>query len=71
MLTETQRDLYFTIDYYIKANGYSPSYRELCDITHRSSPATIMYLLKEMKKKGYIDWKPKRMRTIRILKELS
>ena len=71
MLTETQRDLYYVINDFIKDNGYSPTFRELCELTFRSSPATVMYLLKEMKKKGYVDWHPKRKRTLMVLKELA
>lgn len=67
-LTRTQREVYETLDYFIKKNGYSPSFRELGEITNRSSSASVFYELNILKKKGYIDYIPKKSRTIRIIK---
>ena len=68
MLTEKQERLYETIRDYILENGYSPSIRELCELIGVRSSATIHYGLGILKRKGYIEYKPKRSRTIVILK---
>lgn len=67
-LTETQEKLYLTIKKYIENYGYSPTVRELCKLNGVNSPATIHYGLKQLKKKGYIDYLYNRNRTIRIMK---
>ena len=67
-LTEIQERLYLTIKKYIEEYGYSPTVRELCKLNGVNSPATIHYGLKQLKKKGYIDYQYNRNRTIRIMK---
>lgn len=67
-LTETQERLYLTIKKYIENYGYSPTVRELCKLNGVNSPATIHYGLKQLKKKGYIDYQYNKNRTIRIMK---
>lgn len=67
-LTEKQRRLYEAIRDYILEYGYSPSMRELCELIGVSSPATIHFGLGILKRKGYIDYKYNRSRTIVILK---
>lgn len=58
-----------TIVEYINTNGYSPSVRELCELTGKNSPATIHYHLKRLKEQGYITYNEKKSRTIRIIRE--
>lgn len=70
-LTDTQLNLYIAIKKYIEEYGYSPTIRELCKLNGVNSPATIHYGLKQLKKKGYIDYQYNRNRTIRIIKEIE
>ena len=70
-LSEEQQEILESIDEYINANGYSPSIRDLCEITGRNSPATIHYHLKKLKKLGYINYNEKECRTIRILRKVE
>lgn len=69
-LTRVQIEMYVAIKYYIKKNGYSPSVRELGEIVGNSSPSSVFQKLKKLKEKGYIDYKDKRSRTIRIIKDI-
>lgn len=68
ILTDAQFKTYVAIQDYIDKYGFSPSFRELGDLTGRRSPASVHYELKMLKRKGYIDYSPKLSRTIRLLK---
>ena len=70
MLTEKQNELYEAIKEYINHYGFSPTVRDLCEIMGVKSTATIAFGLRMLKRKGYIDYIPKRMRTIKIIKEI-
>ena len=67
-MSDAQYRVYMAIKDYIHRRGYSPTVRELCDLTGKSSPATIQAHLVNLKKKGYITFVANKNRTIRILK---
>lgn len=71
MLTDKQRELLDTIEAYINRWGYSPTIRELCQLTNKKSPGTIVPMLKRLKRDGYIDYAYNRNRTIRVIKNES
>ena len=66
-LTEKQQELYNAIKDFIDEHTYSPTVRELMEILGKKSPGTIHTCLKELKRKGYIDYQYNRNRTIRII----
>ena len=70
-LTEDQLDILQAIENYIHKNCYSPSIRELCEITGKNSPATIHYYLKKLKKLGYINFNENQNRTIRVIRKVK
>ena len=70
-LTEKQIELYNELKKYIDFYGFPPSIRELCKLMNVNSTGTIQSMLKRLKKKGYIDFMPRKSRTIRILKEIG
>lgn len=70
-MTEKQKEMYLAIKSYIEKYGFSPAIRDLCEMTNKSSPSTVHYLLKQLKKKGYIDYIFNKNRTIRIVKDLA
>ena len=70
-ITKTRYDVYKAIKEYIEENGYSPSIRELCKITHKESPATIKFCLDRLRKDGIISFVTGKNRTIRILVDES
>lgn len=68
-LTFPQQIVYESIKQYIRENEQSPSIREICELAGLSSPATVHKHLKNLKDKGYIDYKPREKRSIRIMEE--
>ena len=68
-MTYKQQIMLNTIKNFIREHGYCPSVRELGELLGLKSTATIHYGLKQLKKKGYIDYIPKKSRTIRIINE--
>lgn len=65
--TISNDEILLHIDQYIRENGYSPTVRELCMITGKSSTATIQSHLKKLKERKLITYKEGKSRTIRIL----
>ena len=70
MLSKSQQVVYQAIKDYIEQYGYSPSIRELCEITGKRSPATIHTHLINLHDLGYIEYKKGSNRTIRIKEEI-
>lgn len=66
-MTKKQEELYIAIKEFINQNNYSPTVRELCEITNTKSPATTFGKLIILKKKGYITYEKNKARTIKIL----
>ena len=69
-LSKSQLAVYQAIKNYIEQYGYSPSIRELCEITGKRSPATIHAHLINLFDMGYIEIKKGSNRTIRIKEEI-
>ena len=55
-ITEKQIEMLHCINDFIKDNGYSPSIRDLCNLSGRTSPATIHMYIRTLRTKGYIDY---------------
>lgn len=70
-ITRTRYDVYKAIKEFIEENGYSPSIRELCEITGKESTATIKFFLDRLRKDGIISFVTGKNRTIRILADES
>ena len=70
-MTKAQYIVYLEIKKYIDKYGYSPSVRELCKLSGKSSTGTIRQHLVNLKKLGYIDYIDKKSRTIRIIKDFK
>lgn len=69
-LSKSQQIVYQAIKDYIEQKGYSPSIRELCDITGKRSPATIHTHLINLCNLGYIEIQKGSNRTVRIKEDL-
>lgn len=69
-MTPKQKEMFIAIRDYIEKYGFSPSIRDLCEMTGKSSPATVHYLLQQLKKKGYIEYIFHKNRTIHIMKDI-
>lgn len=70
-ITKIRYDVYKAIKEYIEENGYSPSIREICQITGKKSPATIKFCLDRLRKDEIISYVTGKNRTIRILADES
>lgn len=70
-LSEECKEVYRAIKKYIKANGYSPSVRDICFLADKKSTATVAHHFRKLKKEGYITYVENKKRTIRVLKELE
>lgn len=68
-MTRYQYNVYKAVKDFIAKHNYSPSVRELSEITGKSSIGTIQSHLKNLKKLGYIDYQEGKSRTIRIIKD--
>lgn len=66
MMTDKQKKIYNIIKHFNATNGYSPTIRELCEISGLSSTSTIHNHLKKLCKNGYITYLPEKKRSIRI-----
>lgn len=67
-LTPRERD---TLDYIIefkKVNGYSPTLLEIMYGINTHSKTHVLQMLNSLKDKGYITFKEKSSRTIRVIK---
>lgn len=53
-----------------KKHKYSPTIREICDITNIKSTSTVHKHLKVLKDRGIVEWNPSLPRTLRILNKL-
>ena len=68
-MTRSQYEVYKAIKLYKKQTGENPRIQDICNITGTTSSGTIMLHIKNLKKSGYIDYTPKKKRTIIIVKE--
>jgi repressor LexA len=68
-LTNKQKECLIIINLFIKRKGYSPTIREIAKEMNINSPATVYFHLKELKKKGYVEWVEGQNRTIRVIKD--
>jgi repressor LexA len=65
-LTKRQYKYYRIIKEYIQTNGFSPTIREINEMVGVSSSATTNDMLYRLKEKGYINFIPRKARTITL-----
>ena len=66
-LTPKQAKFLAQIKAFIKANGYSPSYEEIKQMTNMKSKSNVHAYVQSLKKRGYIDDIPYSKRSIVVL----
>ena len=66
-LTKAQYDILICIKDYIDTHGFSPTYREIAELTQRASISTIYNHIRLLIKKGYITMQSASPRTIQII----
>ena len=67
-LTVKQKELLDTIIKFRNEHGYSPSYRELIDLSNFKHVNSIYHLIGQLEKKGCIRTSNNKWRSIEILK---
>lgn len=65
-LTKKQEEIMTEIKKFMAKKGYAPTIRELCDLCHLSSTATMFVHLKNLTNKGYINQTENKFRTIEL-----
>jgi SOS-response transcriptional repressor LexA len=68
-MTRSQYEVYKAIKKYKKETGENPRIQDICNITGAKSPGSIILHIKNLKESGYIDYTPRKKRTISIVKE--
>ena len=66
-LTAKQKDVLCNINTFIENNGYSPTVRELCEMSGVRSSSTMMNRMNRLRDLGYISWVQQTPITIRLL----
>lgn len=69
-ITEREKDVLRYIIRFKEVNGYSPTTREIASGINTSSLYHVTNMLFDLKEKGYITFKEKAPRTIRVIKFL-
>ena len=65
---ETRKQIMECIATFIDNNGYSPTIRELCELTGLKSTSTVHTHLVRLQSDGLITFEMDRPRTIRVIK---
>lgn len=65
-LTSKQEEILTVIKKFIADKGYAPTIRELCNLCHLNSTATMFVHLKNLTNKGYINQTENKFRTIEL-----
>ena len=71
MITEREKDLLEYVTRFKEVNGYSPTVKEIAQGINTNSTPHVREMLLDLQDKGYLTFKPKSPRTIRILKFIS
>lgn len=69
-LTPRQTELLEFIEGFMAQHGMAPTIREQMTGLEARSPSCIQNLLEHLRNKGYVDWLPRKPRSIRILHSL-
>ena len=66
-LTKKQENVLKTIKKFLAKNGFSPTIRELCEISNLKSTATMFVHVKKLEEKGYLKQTKNKFRTIELI----
>lgn len=71
MLTEKQENILNLIKKFIKTNGYSPSIREICEISGLKSTSSVHLHLNKLRDEGFISYVKDKKRSIVINNDVT
>jgi len=63
----TRKGIINAIKEFMDLHKYSPTIRDICDITGIKSTSTVHKNLEILKKQGYVEWDSTLLRTLRIV----
>lgn len=63
----TNEELIAIITNYIQTHNYSPTVRDLMNLTDIQSSSTMHYRIKQLRDNGFIDYVDSEPRTIRVI----
>lgn len=66
-ITAKQYDTLVFMESFVSENGYSPSFEEIRKALNLKSREVVSERLKFLRLKGYIEYKPKTARSIRVI----
>lgn len=70
-LTKKQIDFLKILNTYVKEHQYSPTIRELCELTGLKSTSTVKGYIDRLVEKGILEKEDDKPRTLRIVKALN
>ncbi|CAM4108774.1 transcriptional regulator [Mesobacillus thioparans] len=70
-MEEKEKEILGVIAKLLKKGNHPPSVREITRAAGMNSTSTTFEYLKRLQKKGLIDWEPKKIRTLKIIKKES
>lgn len=64
---QTRQNILNCIIRFIQDNGYSPTVREICELTNLESTSTVYSHLQRLQSEGFITMQEYQPRTIRVI----
>jgi len=58
-LSRAQAEIFRALYDFITEHGYSPTVRQLCEATYRSSTSTVQLHLRSLARKGFVRFTPR------------
>jgi repressor LexA len=68
-IENTENEIYNIIKQHINKNKISPSMEEIKRKSNLGSKSTVLSYMHRLKKKGLIDWQPKKARSISLINQ--
>lgn len=70
-MQEKDKEIFDQIVKLTKDKSTSPTVLEIKKAAKMNSTSTTLHYLRRLKEQGYIDWEPKKPRTLRITKDMD
>lgn len=71
LLTANQLKTYIAIKEYLDKHHISPTMKEIAEMVETKYAGTVQQSMKILKRKGFIDYKDRQSRSIKILKKIK
>lgn len=71
IITANQLKIYIALKEYLDKHHYSPTMRELANMVDTKCVGTVQKSLKILRRKGYVDYKDRERRSLKIIKKIK